>query len=126
MELIDPIPTPSGDAAILTKAFIRAGEMLGLTQKEQAGLLGLSAASMSRVGSARTQIHPSAKEGEIALTFLRLFRSLDALFGGREKDMRQWFDAPNHAINGIPRNQIQSLQGLFHVVAYLDAMRGKV
>ena len=88
MEIANLDPSPSDDATILTKAFLRAGDLLGLTQKEQGSLLGLSPASMSRVGSAKTQIDPSAKEGEIALTFLRLFRSLDALFRGRENDMR--------------------------------------
>lgn len=126
MENLDPLKAPLSDASILTKAFLRAGQALSLSQKEMATLLGVSEASMSRVGSLRTQLSPQAKEGEVALTFLRLFRSLDALFGGREDDMRKWFNAQNHFLNGTPRTLVQKLQGLFHVVGYLDAMRGKV
>ena len=70
-------------------------------------------------------LSPKDKEGEIALLFLRIFRSLDALFGGRETDMQKWFDSPNRYLNGIPRHHVKSLQGLFDVVTYLDAMRGQ-
>lgn len=99
---------------------------MALNQKEMAQLLGKSEPTVSRLTNHTLVLDPQSKEGEIALVFLRLYRSLDALFGGREGDMRQWFSAPNSALSGIPKDLIRTLQGLFLVVHYLDAMRGKI
>ena len=120
---------PSGqpdDAALLSKAFLRAGDRAGLTQKELAHIIGKSEPTVSRLANRAFFIEPEAKEGEIALIFLRIYRALDALFGGREDHVRQWLGAPNQALGGIPRELIKNLQGLFLVVNYLDAMRGKI
>lgn len=126
MDIPQPISSPlPQDNAILTKAFFRAGELLDLTQKEQARILGVSEPTLSRLMHKGLLLSPKDKEGEIALLFLRIFRSLDALFGGREADMQKWFDSPNRYLNGIPRHHVKSLQGLFDVVTYLDAMRGQ-
>ena len=118
-------PTPQ-DSSIVTKAFLRAGGILRLTQKELARLLGVSEPTVSRLIHKGQTLAPAGKDGEIALLFLRVFRSLDALFGGRETDMQKWFDSPNHYLHGIPRERVKSLQGLFDVASYLDAMRGQV
>jgi len=122
-------PQPRGradDASLLSKAFLRAGERAGLTQKELALVLGKSEPTISRLANRTFFIEPATKEGEIALVFLRAYRALDALFGGREDHVRQWIHAPNKALGGIPRDLIKSLQGLFFVVTYLDALRGKI
>jgi len=121
--ILDPQPD---DAALLSKAFLRAADFLGLNQKEVAQLLGKSEPTVSRLSNKTFLLDPAAKEGEIALIFLRIYRSLDALFGGRESDIRLWFTAKNNALAGIPRDLIKNLQGLFLVIHYLDAMRGKV
>lgn len=126
MDNVLPNPTPAEDAVIVAKAFFRASAALNLSQREISGILGRSEATISRLLRNGGTLDPNSKEGEIALLFLRFFRSLDALFGGREADMRAWFDAPNTALNGVPRDQIQSLQGLFGALHYLDAMRGPV
>lgn len=127
MVIFNPQPEPlSQDNVILTKAFFRAGDILRLTQKEQARLLGVSEPTVSRLIHKDQHISSTDKNGEIALLFLRLFRSLDALFGGRELDMQKWFDSPNRYLQGIPRSLVKSLQGLFDVINYLDAMRGQV
>ena len=114
------------DARLLSKAFLRASALMGLNQKEVAQLLGKSEPTVSRLTNSALLLDPEGKDGEIALIFLRLYRSLDALFGGRENDIRRWFGAHNAALGGAPNDLIKRLPGLFLVVNYLDAMRGKV
>ena len=116
----------SDDGMILSKAFLRAGDILGLTQKEMAHVIGKSEPTISRLANHSLTLEPQNKEGEIALVFLRLYRSLDALFGGQERDIRAWFSSANRDLSGVPKELIRSLQGLFHVVNYLDAQRAKI
>lgn len=110
---------------VLSKAFLRAAQKLGLDQKDQARILGLSGASMSRLSRGARQIEVDSKEGELALLVVRLFRSLDALTGGDEEKSRQWLRSVNHHLGGVPKQLMQSVQGLVHVIQYLDAMRGR-
>jgi transcriptional regulator with XRE-family HTH domain len=112
-------------AAVLTRGTLRAAEKLGLSQRDLARLLGVSPASMSRLSRGRA-IDPLSKEGELALLFLRLFRSLDALVGGDEVAARAWFHARNLHLDGVPAELVARVDGLVHAVEYLDAMRGRL
>jgi transcriptional regulator with XRE-family HTH domain len=112
-------------AAVLTRATLRAAEKLGLSQRDLARLLGVSPASMSRLSRGRA-IDPFSKEGELALLFLRLFRSLDALVGGDEVAARAWFHARNLHLDGVPAELVAKVDGLVHAVEYLDAVRGRL
>lgn len=118
------LPSPAA-AAVLTKAVLRAAERLGLRNRDLAAILGASEASISRLSGSR-RIEPESKEGELALLFLRLFRSLDALVGGDEGAARSWLHAANHHLGGVPAQLIHRAEGLVDVVQYLDAMRGKL
>jgi transcriptional regulator with XRE-family HTH domain len=123
-----PIPDVQAQldsAAVLTRATLRAAEKLELSQRDLARLLGVSPASMSRLARGRT-IDPHTKEGELALLFLRLFRSLDALVGGDEVAARAWFHARNLHLDGVPAELVAKVDGLVHAVEYLDAMRGRL
>ena len=117
------IPTPDR-AAVLTKAVLRAADRLGLSQQELAKVLGVSAASASRLRSAR-YVAADGKEGELALLFVRAFRSLDALIGSDEAAARRWFAARCDPLGGVPRELVTTVTGLCAVVDYLDAMRGR-
>lgn len=116
---------PSERAAVLTRAVLRAARNLGLRQKQLAAVLGVSEASLSRLDSGRA-IQPQSKEGELALLFIRAYRSLDSILGGNEQSCRAWFHAHNHHLGGTPAELVQTVTGLVHVVEYLDAMRGNV
>lgn len=111
--------------AVLAKAAINAAIQLGIPSARLATVLGVSAASVSRLGSARRTIDPGGKEGELALTFLRMYRSLASLLGDTAS-CRSWFHADNAHLGGVPAELIQKVEGLVHVTEYLDAMRGKV
>ena len=113
-------------AGVLTRAVLRASDILGLAQRDLAGVLGVSPASLSRLYKGSRLIDPRSKEGEIAVLFLRVFRSLDALMGGSEEKSRQWLHAENVHLGGLPVRLIETVPGLVHVVEYLDAMRGSL
>lgn len=110
-------------AAVLTKALLRAADRLALRQRDLAAILGSSEASVSRLNQER-RLDPASKEGELALLFLRAFRSLDALVGGDTAAAREWLHADNTHVGGIPAERIRTVEGLVDVVRYLDAMRG--
>ena len=120
-------PTHQPDpGVVVTKAASRAASLLGLSQKELARVLGVSEATASRIASGKVTIDVDKKEGELALLFVRVFRSLDALVGGSEQKARAWFSAENTHVGGVPKERVQSVEGLVHVAQYLDAMRGKI
>lgn len=115
-------PDPSG---VLTKAVLRAAERLGLRNRDLAHVLGTSEASVSRLSKER-RLEPTAKEGELALLFLRVYRSLDALVGGDDRKARAWLEAFNEHLQDVPKELLHRVEGLVRVVQYLDAMRGRV
>ncbi|MDZ7784241.1 MAG: MbcA/ParS/Xre antitoxin family protein [Halioglobus sp.] len=104
----------------LTRAALRAGKALGLTQSEIGAVVGRDRTSLRR------GIDPDSKSGELAALLIRLYRSLYALVGGDAEAMRHWMDTENHHTGGVPREQIRSVTGLTGVLEYVDAIRGKL
>ena len=111
-------------AAVLTKALLRAAQVLDLSQRDLAAVVGTSESSASRLNRG-CRIDPSSKEGELARLLLRVFRSLDALLGGNDTAARAWLHAHNHHLGNTPVVLLHSVTGLVRVADYLDAMRGK-
>lgn len=105
--------------AVLSKAFLKAGKLLGLSRAELGHVVGKDRTSLMR------GLEPDSKAGELALLLIRCYRSLYALVGGGTDDIRHWMQTPNRDIGGIPADQIMTVQGLVEVVAYLDAVRGR-
>jgi hypothetical protein len=115
------------EAAVVTKALLRAAEALGLSSAELAEIVGPSESTLSRLRNhKRGPIPLQSKEGELALLFLRVFRSLDALVGGSEVQARAWLTAENHHVGGVPLQRMKKIEGLVDVAEYLDAMRGTI
>lgn len=112
-------------AMVLTKAVLRAARSLGVNQRRLATVLGVSEATVSRLARGST-LGVTTKEGELALLFVRLFRSLDALVGGDDAKAREWLWAGNRHLGGVPGDRISCITGLIDVVTYLDALRGKL
>ncbi len=107
-------------AAILTKAVSRAAKAIGLTQSELGTILGRDRSSIAR------GIDPESKPGELALMLVRCYRALVVLVGQDPKSLKHWFSTPNLHTGGVPKEQIQTVQGLVRVTEYLDAMRAKL
>ena len=113
-------------AEVLTRALVRAATRVGLTQRELAPILGVSAASLSRLHGGQRLVDVHGKEGELALLFLRVYRSLDTLVGGDDARAQAWLRADNVHLGGAPLALMARIQGMIDVVGYLDAMRGRI
>ena len=113
-------------AVAVSKAALRASEYLGLKQKEFAQIVGISPTKVSHLWAADYQLNPSIKsEWENSILFIRLFKSLDAILGERDA-ARTWLRGENTALGDSPFNLIQSIEGLVHVVNYVDASSNSI
>jgi hypothetical protein len=116
-------PGAAPEGAVVTKAVLRAASRLGVSNKALARTLGLSEATVSRMRWGKYVLAKDDKPFEVAVLFLRLFRSLDAIVGGDESAARAWLQSENAALGGAPGALIQTLPGLVNVVGYVDARR---
>lgn len=121
----DPVAAPDA-AAVVTKAVLRAAERLGVTARVLAAVIGVSEATVSRMKRGEARLEAATKPFELAVLFIRLFRSLDAVVGGDEAVAAHWLAAPNLALGGRPVEKLQTVSGLVDVIAYLDARRALV
>ncbi|MBA3599569.1 MAG: DUF2384 domain-containing protein [Methylibium sp.] len=109
--------------SVLSKATWRAARNLGLSGAALARVVGLSEATVSRLGRGEWDVSPQSKEGQLAALLVRLFRSLDAIVGNDPIKVSKWMSTHNRALNGVPRELIESPQGLVLTLQYVDAMR---
>lgn len=125
MPYVNRRPAPdSGE--VVTRATLRASARLGLSNKLVARVIGVSEATVSRMGTGAYVLKPTDKSFDLALLLVRLFRSLDAITGGDEPVARAWLRNQNDALGGVPVSLIETLPGLVNVVGYLDARRALV
>ena len=120
------VPPRPDAAAVAAKALLRAAELLGVSARDLSAVVGLSEASLSRLKRGDAVARLSGKPYELALLFIRLYRSLDAIMGGDDEASRRWMRADNLALGGVPLARIRSIDGLANVLAYLDARRAPV
>jgi hypothetical protein len=116
-------PRIASEAAVVTKGVIRAAARLELPNRVLATVLGVSEATVSRMSAGAYQLDAASKPFELAVLFLRLFRSLDAIVGGDAAVARAWLRNSNTALGAAPIALIESVAGLVNVVAYLDHRR---
>ena len=113
-------------AAVLSRATVRAATLLGITQVDLADVLGISAATMSRIASGQKQLEPGSKPWQLAALFVRLFRALDAIVGSDDEAARAWMRGRNLALGGVPLELLREPAGLVRTVDYLDAARARI
>lgn len=123
---VRPPEAPDADGAIVTKAVLRAADRLGLTGTELGAVLGLSKASVSRLGAARQVLTPGTKPFELALHLIRLYRSLDALAGNDATYPSWWLRQANRWLGEVPAVAITTVRGLIATVDHVDAFRARV
>jgi len=109
--------------AVVTRAVLRAAGRLGVSNKALGRIIGLSEATVSRMGSGSYTLSRGDKAFELAVLFIRLFRSLDAIAGGDEAVAAAWLKNEHLALGDMPLALIQSVPGLVNVLGYLDARR---
>ncbi|KCZ52623.1 antitoxin Xre/MbcA/ParS toxin-binding domain-containing protein [Hyphomonas pacifica] len=110
-------------ARVMTMAVMRAAEKLGLSGKDLATILGVSEPTVSRMRKNEFRLEEGSKAFELGALFVRLFRSLDAITGGDSKVAHAWLRNENRALGGRPLDQIKTITGLTHGLAYLDSRR---
>ncbi|MHB0952848.1 MAG: antitoxin Xre/MbcA/ParS toxin-binding domain-containing protein [Allorhizobium sp.] len=123
---VETAPQAVSEGVVVTKAVVSAAERLGLSARALASVLGVSEASVSRMKRLDFTLERGTKPFELALLFIRVFRSLDAIAGGDEAVARAWLRNANTALGGVPADKIATVSGLTDVLAYLDARRALV
>lgn len=114
------------EAAVLTQAALRAADQLNMTNKALANVIGLSEATVSRMRSGGYALRRGQKSFELAVLFVRFYRSLDAIVGGDDAVASAWLKNRNTALDAEPLALIQTVPGLMNAIQYLDARRAVV
>jgi uncharacterized protein (DUF2384 family) len=116
----------ASDSPIVTKAALRAADRLNVTNKVLARIIGVSEATVSRMKKGDYPLQAGTKPFELAVLFVRLYRSLDAVVGGDERVAGAWLSNQNVALQDRPLELIQSVSGLTDVIQYLDSRRAVI
>jgi uncharacterized protein (DUF2384 family) len=113
------------DDQVLTSAIAKISDFWGLSNAKLGIVLGVSAATASRMRSGATALDPASKSFEAGQFLLRLFRGLDALVGSDDVAARSWLAAPNLDLGARPFDLIDSFRGLITVCDYVDGYRAR-
>jgi len=114
------------EARVLTKAALRAAEQLGMTNKALANVIGVSEATVSRMRAGTHELQRGQKPFELAILFVRFYRSLDAIAGGDRTVAKAWLANRNTMLDAEPLALIQTVPGLMNAIQYLDARRAVI
>lgn len=119
-----PVAGASPDPGlVLARATVRAASLLGLSGAALARVIGVSEPTVSRLLRGERPLAPASKEGELAALLVRVYRSLDALVGNDDGRRDAWMSSRNEALGGVPRDLVQTAEGLVATLVYLDGLR---
>lgn len=118
--------SPPDASKVVTKATLRAAERLGIKNAALAKIIGLSEPTISRMYKGAYVLPPESKNFELAVLFVRLYRSLDGIIGGDDSVAANWLKNKNTVLDSVPLELIQSVSGLTNVIEYLDSRRAIV
>lgn len=111
------------EAAIVSKAVVRASDNLKISNRILGSTIGLSEPTISRLKKGTYFLNRQEKAFELSVLFVRMYRSLTAIVGGDDSVAQAWLKNYNTAIQAKPIDHIQSVDGLMNVIHYLDARR---
>lgn len=111
---------------VLSEAVARVAACWKLTNDQLGAVVGISAATASRLRSGSYQLQRSEKAFELGQYLVRLFRSLDALMGSDDAASMSWLKSENIDLGGRPIDLIRSIRGLSDVADYVDDYRARV
>jgi uncharacterized protein (DUF2384 family) len=115
------------DARVLTKALVKAADLLELSQGEVGQIIGVSASTISRMKDGAANLDPASKPFQLASLFLRAWRSLDAIVGSHDAPARVWLRSANIGLGDArPIDLLMRPEGLVRVCDYLDSRRGRI
>lgn len=112
------------DAALIGRALLRAAEHLEIANKVLSKIIGLSESSLSRMRKGEFEL--DGKSLELAILFVRAYRSLDAIVGGDDAVAARWLRSANTALGAAPLEMLQTISGLNNVINYLDSRRARI
>lgn len=110
--------TSSSENAVLGKAFIRAGEGLGLDDADLAAVLDEHVSNVLLLRRGHELLRPGTESWSRALLLVELYQSLFAV-AGNEQNAKIWLSSENRGLSGRPRDLIARQTGLEQVVEYL-------
>lgn len=116
----------SDQERVLSEAVARVAACWRLTNEQLAAVLGLSAATASRLRAGSFRLDRESKPFELGQYLVRLFRGLDALMGSDDAAAQSWLRTRNLDLDGRPIDLIRSVRGLGDVADYVDAYRAQV
>ncbi len=120
-------PEEAEDARIVTQALLKAADFLGMSQAEVARMIGVSGSTVSRLKDGSRHLDADSKPYQLAVLFLRAWRSLDTLMGSHDEPARAWLRSPNAGLaDARPLELLARPEGLVRVCDYLDSRRGRV
>ncbi|MBL4837485.1 MAG: DUF2384 domain-containing protein [Kordiimonadaceae bacterium] len=111
---------------VLTKAVLSASDKLGINSTTLGKIIGLSAATISRMKKEGYSLKTDKKEYELGAEFVRLYRGIDSINGGDDTANQSWIKSNNTVLNGAPIDLIQKIRGLVHTIEYVDTFRAKI
>lgn len=111
---------------VLTEAVARVAACWKLTNDQLGAVVGISAATASRLRSGSYQLQRAEKAFELGQYLVRLFRSLDALMGSDDAASISWLKSENIDLGGRPIDLIRTIRGLSNVADYVDDYRARV
>ena len=118
-------PEASQESAVVTKAFIRAGQALGLNGKQLAQIIDVSEAQISRMATGTVELSRSkVHQWGASLLLIRIYRALMTTMGDQGA-AKIWLHSYNTVLQALPINLIESYEGLIDVARYLDFQRGQ-
>lgn len=117
--------TSSAENAVLSKAFIRAGEGLGLDDTDLSAVLGEQVSTVLRLPHGHELLEPGTEARSRAMLLVELYLSLLAL-AGTEQNAKIWLSSNNCGLGSRPCDLITSRTGLEQVIQYLAAHRSLI
>ncbi|WP_119344255.1 MbcA/ParS/Xre antitoxin family protein [Facilibium subflavum] len=118
----------ANDSAIIAKSLENASKLYGISQADIAKVLHMSNSAFSKAKNQNSNsFSPDTITGELALYFIKIIRSLDAIYGGNEEICKKWLTNNNNDFDGKkPLELMRSVKGLVFIMNYLDYYRGRV
>jgi hypothetical protein len=117
-------PLGPEDAALVSKATLRAAAHLGLPDPVLATILGLSASAVEQVRENQTSLIQDWRTLERAGPLLRLSRALDRCLGGDPEAAGSWMRSHNTGFGARPLDVLQTANGPQRVLDRVQTLLG--
>lgn len=110
---------PAEQQRVLAKAVMNVATQLNLTPVQLSELLGLDPVTLTQQ-EALNELDPKTEAGQRAMFLVQIFKRLFAMTGGDAVWMQQFMHTRNQVSNGIPVEQMKSLDGMRNILAVLE------